>query len=278
MLFQVGSRGDYVKRIQQTLGLNVDGIFGATTQKAVKAWQAAHGLTADGVVGPAAWAAMFPGAPGGEENQGGGRVPVTTAVIQLDKLAGHVFDAVIQQIGPCVDKFQINSSLRLAHFLAQCAHESGNFKATVENLNYSAKRLKEVFPKYFPGNLADSYAGKPERIAARVYAGRMGNSDEASGEGYKFRGRGYFQLTGKDNYRAFAKTVEDNIMDFPDLVASKYPLLSAAWFWDLNSLNGLADGGASDETVTHVAKIVNGGTVGLPDRIQKFKMFHVLLT
>jgi len=278
VLFQIGSTGDDVKKIQNKLGLKADGIFGATTESAVKTWQAAHALTPDGIVGPAVWAAMFEAAPGGEKGSIGGTSRVASVAVKFDKLASHIPDAVIKQIPGCAEKFQINSSLRLAHFLAQCAHESGNFKTTAENLNYSADRLKVVFPKYFPGKLADSYAKQPEKIASRVYGDRMGNGDESSKEGYKFRGRGYLQLTGKDNYRAFAKVVEDDIMNDPDLVASKYPLLSAAWFWDRNSLNALADKGASDEAVTQVTKRVNGGTVGLADRIQKFKAFHVLLS
>jgi putative chitinase len=278
MLFQMGSTGDDVKRIQQKLGLKTDGIFGAITENAVRTWQGAHGLTPDGLVGPDTWGAMFVSGASGDKESTGGAVSVATAAIRLDKLVGHMPDAVITQIPECNEKFQINSSLRVAHFLAQSAHESGNFTTAEENLNYSAERLKEVFPKYFPGSLADSYGRQPEKIGSRVYGDRMGNGDEASKEGYKFRGRGYIQLTGKDNYRAFAKTVEDNIMDDPDLVASKYALLSAAWFWDRNSLNILADRGASDEAVTQVTKRVNGGTVGLGDRIQKFKVFHALLT
>ena len=278
MLFQIGSTGDDIKKIQQKLGLKADGTFGPITENAVRTWQAAHGLAPDGIVGPAIWDAMFADAAGVDKGSTEGAVSVTTAAIRLDRLAGHMPDAVIKQIPQCTEKFQINSSLRLAHFLAQCAHESGNFKTTVENLNYSAERLKEIFPKYFPGNLAGSYAGQPEKIASRVYGGRMGNGDEASREGFKFRGRGYIQLTGKDSYRAFTTTLEDNIIEDPDLVASKYPLLSAAWFWSRNSLNALADQGASDEAVTQVTKRVNGGTVGLADRIQQFKLFHGLLT
>jgi putative chitinase len=278
MLFQMGATGDDVKRIQQKLGLKADGFFGAITDNAVKTWQGAHGLTPDGIVGPATWGAMFVSAAGGDKESTGSAVSVATAAFRLDKLAGYMPDAVIKQIPECAEKFQINSCPRLAHFLAQCAHESGDFTTAEENMNFSAERLKEVFPKYFPGNLADSYARQPEKIGSRVYGDRMGNGDEASKEGYKFRGRGYIQLTGKDNYREFAKTVEDNIMDDPDLVASKYPLLSAGWFWDQHSLNILADQGASDEAVTQVTKRVNGGTVGLAERIQKFKVFHALLT
>jgi putative chitinase len=171
----------------------------------------------------------------------------------------------------------MDTSLEMAHFLAQCAHESGNFKAVTENLNYSADGLKKIFPKYFPGNLNESYARKPEAIASRVYASRMGNGNEASKEGFRFRGRGYIQLTGKENYAAFDKFVEDDILANPDLVATKYPLLSAAWFFSKNKLNEIASKGADDATVTAVTRRVNGGTIGLADRIKHFKEFYALL-
>jgi putative chitinase len=178
-----------------------------------------------------------------------------------------------------MEKFKINTPLRLAHFLAQCAHESGNFKATKENLNYGAAGLLSIFKKYFPTEaLAKSYERQPEKIASRVYASRMGNGDEASKEGFKFRGRGYIQLTGKDNYKAFDAMVPEDILANPDLVATKYPLLSAAWFWNKTSLNALADKGATDADVTAITKRVNGGTHGLPDRIAKFKVFNTELS
>jgi len=198
--------------------------------------------------------------------------------MKLDALKGHVPDAVIAQIPGVMDKFQVNTPLRLAHFLAQCGHESGGFKLTQENLNYGAKGLMTIFKKYFPTEaLAKAYERQPEKIASKVYGSRMGNGDEASKEGYKFRGRGYIQLTGKDNYAAFDKTVEDDILASPDLVATKYPLLSAAWFWSKNGLNVLADKGATDADVTAITKRVNGGTIGLPDRIKHFKEYHKLL-
>jgi putative chitinase len=198
--------------------------------------------------------------------------------MDINKLKGHIPDSVIGQIPGVVEKFLINTPLRLAHFLAQCGHESGGFKLTQENLNYSADGLKKIFPKYFPGTLNESYARQPQKIANRVYGSRMGNGDETSGEGYKFRGRGYIQLTGKANYTEFDKTVEENLMETPELVASKYPLLSAAWFFNKNGLNAIADRGADDATVTSVTKRVNGGTIGLPDRIKHFKEYYSLLS
>jgi len=198
-------------------------------------------------------------------------------MLSIDGLETHIPDTVLDQIPDCAEKFAINTPLRLAHFLAQCTHESAEFKAREENLNYSADGLKKIFPKYFPDNLADSYARQPEKIASRVYGGRMGNGDEASKEGYKYRGRGYIQLTGKDNYSNFAQAVSDDIMNNPDLVASKYPLFSAAWFWNTRSLNQLADEGSSDDVVKKITKVVNGGVNGLEDRIKHFKNYYLLL-
>lgn len=197
--------------------------------------------------------------------------------MNVDKLKGHIPDGVIAQIPGVVEKFEINTVLRLAHFLAQCGHESGGFKVTTENLNYGAAGLQSIFKKYFTPESAAEYQRKPEKIANIVYANRMGNGNQASGEGYKFRGRGYIQLTGKDNYAAFDKTVEDDILANPDLVATKYPLLSAAWFFHKNGLHKIADEGATDAVVTKVTKRVNGGTIGLPDRIKHFNEYNNLL-
>ena len=199
--------------------------------------------------------------------------------MNLEKLKGHVPDSVIAQIPGVMEKFAVNTPLRLAHFLAQCGHESGGFKLTQENLNYSAKGLMGIFKKYFPTEaLANAYARQPQKIANKVYASRMGNGPESSGEGYKFRGRGFIQLTGKQNYTAFDASVPESIVDNPDLVATKYPLASAAFFFNNNKLWEICDRGADDATVTSVTKRVNGGTIGLPDRIKHFKHFHQLLT
>jgi putative chitinase len=198
--------------------------------------------------------------------------------MNLQKLKGHVPDKVIEQIPAVMEKFQINTPLRLAHFLAQCGHESGGFRLTKENLNYSAKGLMGIFKKYFPTEaLAKQYERKPEKIANKVYGGRMGNGPEASGEGAKFCGRGYIQLTGKDNYTAFSKSINEDMTVNPQAVADKYALLSAAWFFNKNGLHKMADGGATDAVVTSITKRVNGGTIGLADRIKHFKEYHALL-
>ena len=198
--------------------------------------------------------------------------------MNLDKLKGHIPDAVITQIPGIQDKFEINTPLRLAHFLAQCGHESGGFRLTKENLNYSAKGLMGIFKKYFPTEaLAKQYERKPEKIANKVYGNRMGNGAEATGDGAKFCGRGYIQLTGKDNYTAFGKSINEDIASNPTVVAEKYALLSAAWFFNKNKLHIMADGGATDAVVTSITKRVNGGTIGLADRIKHFKEYHALL-
>jgi putative chitinase len=199
--------------------------------------------------------------------------------MDLNKLKGHIPDSVIGQLPDTIAKFELNTPLRLAHFLAQAGHESGGFKAVKENLNYGAKGLRGIFGKYFPTDeKALLYERKPEKIANLVYGGRMGNGPEASGEGYKFCGRGYIQLTGKANYMEFDKVVAENLMEQPDLVATKYPLLSAAWFFHKNGLHKIADGGATDAVVTSVTKRVNGGTIGLDQRIKEFKVFYKLLS
>jgi putative chitinase len=280
MILKKGSKGEEVKKLQTKLGLAADGIFGAGTESKLKEWQKKNGLSADGIAGPATLTKL--GVVG--ETTSPKQVVKEDVVIpkggpiDLSRLKGHVPDAVITQIPTVMEKFQINTPLRLAHFLAQCGHESGNFKAVQENLNYSADGLKKIFPKYFPGNLSESYARNPEKIASKVYGGRMGNGDESTKEGFKFRGRGYIQLTGKSNYTAFAKSIGEDTISNPDLVATKYPLASAAWFFSKNGLNSIADKGADSSTVTAVTKRVNGGTIGLADRIKHFNEYYKLLS
>ena len=279
MLLKIGSKGDDVKKLQQKLGLSADGAFGPGTEKAVKKWQIDNDLAADGIVGEGTWNKMF----GSQQLITEPTIPVAKTVasvggLKLENLRGHIPDAVIAQIPDTAAKFEINTPLRLAHFLAQCGHESGGFKATQENLNYSASGLKGIFSKYFKeAGLAESYQRNPQKIASRVYGGRMGNGPESTGEGYKFRGRGYIQLTGKDNYTAFGKAINEDMTANPDKVATHYALLSAAWFFSKNGLHRMADEGASDLVVTKITKRVNGGTIGLPDRIKHFKEYYKLL-
>jgi putative chitinase len=168
---------------------------------------------------------------------------------------------------------------RAAHFFAQTAHESGNFKTFSENLNYSAKGLRGIFGKYFPTDaLANAYARQPMKIANRVYANRMGNGPESSGDGWKFRGRGALQLTGHDNYQAFANYVNrPDVMTNPDLVAGELCFESALWFFDRNKLWGICDQGVNDAAILALTKRINGGTHGLDDRKQKTKKYATWL-
>ena len=269
MLLKVGSKGEDVKKLQEKLGTAADGDFGPGTEKLVKEWQAANGLTADGLVGDGTWAKMFGSAPVA--------APVVSGTLKLEKLKGHVPDSVIVQIPDAATKFGITTNLRLAHFLSQCGHESGGFKAVSENLNYSADGLVKIFGKYFNATTAAGYARNPEKIASKVYASRMCNGDEASKEGFKFRGRGYIQLTGKENYTKFGKFIGEDIASNPDLVATKYPLASAAFFFNSNGLWAICDKGADTATVTAVTKRVNGGVIGLDDRIKHFNEYYNLL-
>jgi putative chitinase len=279
MLLKLGSEGENVKKLQIKLGVDPIGKFGPKTDAAVKAWQSANGLTADGIVGDGTWAKMFNESTVSAPSVITEPAPApSVGGLKLEKLKGHIPDAVIAQIPDTAAKFQINTPLRLAHFLAQCGHESGGFRATQENLNYSAKGLNGIFKKYFPTEAAAAaYARQPVKIASKVYGGRMGNGPESTQEGYKFRGRGYIQLTGKENYTAFGKAINEDICSNPDKVAANYALLSAAWFFSKNGLHKMADEGASDQVVTKITKRVNGGTIGLPDRIKHFKEYYALL-
>jgi putative chitinase len=162
-----------------------------------------------------------------------------------------------------------------AHFFGQCAHESGNLKIFSENLNYSDKGLNQTFKKYFPTiDSTAGYARNPEKIANKVYASRMGNGAENSGDGWKFRGRGAIQLTGKSNYQAFADYIgRPDVMSNPDIVASELAFESALWFFHKNGLISIADKGVDVNTITQISKRVNGGTHGLDDRITKTQHF-----
>ena len=278
MLLKKGDNNEQVKQLQTKLGIDPIGNFGPKTEEAVKAFQLKNGLTPDGVVGDGTWNKIMEissPSPAAAPTP----APVTsTGGLKLDKLKGHIPDAVIAMIPDTAAKFGINTPLRLAHFLAQCGHESGGFRLTQENLNYSAKGLNGIFKKYFPTEAAAApYNRNPQKIANKVYSNRMGNGTEASGDGYKFRGRGYIQLTGKDNYTAFGKSIGVDMTINPDLVASQYALLSAAWFFTKNNLHKMADGGATDSVVTSITKRVNGGTIGLADRIKHFKEYYHLL-
>lgn len=241
MLLKIGSKGEEVKKLQEKLGINAGtnaGIFGPKTEAAVKAWQKANGLLDDGIVGDNTWNKLFPPTP----------LIIPASNFKLDKLRGHIADSVIAQIPETAVKFNITNNLRLIHFLAQCAHESGNFKWVVEFASGAA------------------------------YEGRKDLGNTQPGDGIRFKGRGYIQLTGRANYAQFSKFCGEDCVANPDLVATKYPMMSAAYFFNVNKLWTICDQGATDEIVTKVTKRVNGGTNGLVDRLKHFKEYYNLLS
>jgi len=162
-----------------------------------------------------------------------------------------------------------------AHFFGQVSHETGNFRLFTENLNYSASGLRKTFRKYFPGKLAELYARNPEKIGSRVYANRMGNGNEESKEGFFFRGRGALQLTGKLNYIAFSKYLENpSVVTEPDLVTTEYAFESAMFFFKRNKLWSICSKDVSDKSITALSRRINGGINGLEDRIEKTNRYH----
>lgn len=198
--------------------------------------------------------------------------------MDASKLVSALPPAAFKFMLQIVSKYNIDEPLRLAHFLAQLAHESGNFTAVVEKLNYSSDGLLKTFPKYFKDKAtADQYARNPQKIGSRVYANRMGNGDEASGDGFKFRGRGYLQLTGKNNYKAFSAFIGQDCVADPTLVANRYPMDSAVWFFDVNKIWDICDKGAGEDVVKAVTRKVNGGLNGIDDRLKKFNLYNSLL-
>jgi putative chitinase len=241
MLLKKGSFGEDVKKLQTKLGLKDDGDFGPATETRVKEWQKANGLKDDGIVGEATWSKMF-----GVNDQ------ITDAVTQvaglsLDKLKGHVPQGVLEELSKIAESFGITNDLRLAHFLAQCAHESGSWKYRVE------------------------------LASGKAYEGRKDLGNTQPGDGVRFKGRGYIQLTGRVNYGKFSQFIGEDCVAKPELVADKYPLSSAAFFFNKNKLWAICDQGSTDAVVTKVSKRVNGGTNGLADRLKHFKKYYSLL-
>jgi putative chitinase len=238
MLLKVGSQGETIVKLQTKLGINNDGVFGPGTEKAVKSWQQANGLIADGIVGNVTWAKLFGEAPA---------FVIPDSDFNLEALRGNVPDTVIAQIPATAAKFGISNNLRLAHFLSQCAHESGNFKWVFEFASGTA------------------YEGRKD----------LGNTEP--GDGVRFKGRGYIQLTGRSNYKRFSTFCGEDCVANPDLVASKYPMMSAAYFFNSNKLWAICDKGSDAATVLAVTKRVNGGTNGLADRQKFFTKYWALL-
>jgi putative chitinase len=240
MILKIGSKGEEVKKLQEKLGVVAGlgvGVFGPKTDAAVKDWQRKNELLDDGIVGDDIWNKIFNISP----------LILPSSNLKLDKLKGQIPDNVLLQIPDTAQKFNITTNLRLTHFLSQCAHESGNFKWVVEFASGSA------------------YEGRKD----------LGNTEP--GDGIRFKGRGYIQLTGRENYKRFSKFCNEDCVAFPDLVAHKYPMMSAAYFFDINKLWSICDKGSDDNTVIAVTKRVNGGLNGLDDRLKYFKKYFKLL-
>jgi putative chitinase len=238
MLLKLGSKGDDVKKLQEKLKLNPDGDFGSLTEQAVKKWQTENGLTSDGIVGDKTWEKLF------------GLITETKipeSNLGLDKLKGIVPNKYLLEIPETAKKFNITTKLRLAHFLAQCALESGGFKWVVEFASGSA------------------------------YEGRKDLGNVHPGDGVKFKGRGLIQCTGRANYTKFSEFCGEDCVANPDLVATKYPLMSAAFFFNSNKLWSICDEGSTDEVVKKVTKRVNGGYNGLAERQKWFDKFWSIL-
>ncbi|MCL2760773.1 MAG: peptidoglycan-binding protein [Desulfuromonadales bacterium] len=261
MLIKRGSKGTNVRTwqtflIQQgLLSPPADGIFGPKTEQSTITYQRLHGLPPDGIVGPKTWSAAG--------------LPELT-IEQFKKLFPTNKEAAawVKALNSILPKYDINTTLRIAAFLAQCGHESIGFTAVKENSNYSAEALTKTWPQHFPASIASQYARQPEKIANRAYANRMGNGSEASGDGWKYRGRGVIQLTGKDNYKAFANATGKTLEAVISYLETKEGAVeSACWYWSTRNLNKYAD----NKDITGMTKIINGGTNGLADRQALYK-------
>jgi putative chitinase len=202
---------------------------------------------------------------------------VTLTKQQLAELipGNPYLDNWLEALNEILPEYEIDTPKRVAAFIAQCAHESGGFRALKENLNYRAESLLKIFPKYFKTlTEANAYARQPEKIANKIYGGRMGNGNEASGDGFRYCGRGLIQLTGKENYTWFAESLEMDLADVPEYLQTfEGAVQSACWFWETNNLNQWADKG----DILTMTKRINGGTIGLEDRKKHYEhALHVL--
>lgn len=273
MLLKLGASGDDVAELQTLLKIKSDGSFGPGTEAAVKTWQTAHGLTADGIVGNATWSALH--------TVSEPTVAATPGAVNFSALSGKIPAAILAIFPDTFAKYEINSPLRAAHFLAQIAHESGDFTIKTESMNYSTPaRIVEIWPSRF--NLdgtggkknANDYIKNQEKLAEAVYGGRMGNNNP--GDGFRFRGGGWLQLTGKDAYKGYASYLGKTVEDTADLLRTDnhYALDAACWEYCINmKLNRVADQGPTDDIVKKITKIVNGAYIGLAERQSNFSKF-----
>jgi len=276
MIIRNGSTGDDVKKIQEKLGLKVDGVFGPGTELAVKKWQTENGLMSDGIVGDGTWNKMF----GSEPSH-----VVSNGVLDLNKLKGILPQSIFDILPDAFTKYEINTPLRVSHFLGQIAHESGDFTIKTESMNYTTpSRIVDIWPSRF--NLdgskdkknANKYIKNQELLAEAVYGGRMGNNNP--GDGFRFRGGGFLQLTGKEAYQGYAKYLGKSVEETADLLRSenKYAMDAACWEYVINKkLNPIADQGMTEEIIVIITRKINGGIIGLDDRRTKVKHYYSIL-
>lgn len=279
MILKKGSTGEDVKKLQTKLGLTSDGLFGPGTETAVKKWQLDNGLTSDGIVGDGTWEKMF-----------GSTVTESAPIVSggpldLNKLKGKIPQSIFDILPEAFGKYNINTPLRASHFLGQIAHESGDFTIKTESMNYSTpSRIVDIWPSRF--NLdgsgskkdANKYIKNQELLAEAVYGGRMGNND--AGDGFRFRGGGFLQLTGKEAYQGYAKYLGKTVGETADLLRSenKYAMDAACWEYVVNmKLNTVADQGMNDDVIKVISKKINGGYIGLDDRKLKCKKYYSIL-
>lgn len=271
------TEAEAVKAVQRKLGIVVDGDFGPKTELAVKEFQRKNNLTIDGIVTESVAILMGLNLSDLINNN----YQLTVGVLKLVSGMNNIqqLTEITKDINLTLIKYEINTPLRVAHFISQILHESGNFTITKENLNYSASRLVKIFKKYFPNlDAAEDYAHQPVKIANKVYGGRMGNGPASSNDGFKFIGRGFMQCTGRESYQALSDDLGIDFVTEPELLEKlPYAVISAGWEWDNKKLNLLADNGNSDEIVKKITRKINGGYNGLDDRIAKFRICEKMI-
>ena len=276
MMVQIGSTGDLVKKIQAFLGLTADGSFGPGTQAAVIAWQTKNGLTPDGIVGQSTLDKM--GIINSTE-------PIIIGPVDFSKLKGIIPDRIFAILPDTLPKYGVNTPLRISHFIAQVSHESDNFTIKTESLYYTTpSRIVEIWPTRF--NLdgsdgkhnANEFIKNEEKLSDAVYEGRMG--DTQPGDGFRFRGAGFLQLTGRESFTQYSKYIGKDIGETADLVRSsdQWAMDAALWEYSINmKLNLVADQGPTADVVKKITCIINGGYIGLDERQEYFTKFWNIL-
>lgn len=276
VLIKVGQKNNksQVRRLQVVLNTIPTGEYDSHTEELVKHWQESNKLKVDGIVGNITWDKLV--IP--YEKYLTDQVSISSFPLDISGLKYQVPYMVYKDIPLLVNYFRLSSPQQLALFLGQCAHESGNFTITEENLNYSAEGLIKTFPRKF-GSIAhaEQYEHQPEKIANYVYASINGNENEASGDGWKYRGRGYIQLTGRYNYDVIGKRIAVDLLHHPELVEGQYALLTSGQFFDMRSLWDINPSKITDADIVKVTKKVNPGLLGLQERIKYTNHFSQLL-